>query len=292
MNDPITDLQQLGFSEYEARAYTTLLQRSPLNGYELAKQSGLPRANVYAVLQKLEERGAVVRLDTPEGTRYAPVPPEELVQRLRHHFQGILDAAQSSLSTITSSAEYDAVWNARGYQALLEHARSLLEAAQEQLLLAIWPQEAQALAATMAQAVERGVEVTTLCLAACPKECGGCQGQIYRYRVPPEQIKRWLVITADRVELLTGEIGPVQEALAVRTRHRLLVDLATWYIRHSIALAAVLRDVGGRLGSMLQPETRSVLATVGPDDQNGGWLEHMMRLVTGPSQEADSQKKE
>ena len=61
MADITALLQQLGFSEYEARAYLALLQRNPLNGYELAKVSGLPRANVYAVLQKLEsfatERG-------------------------------------------------------------------------------------------------------------------------------------------------------------------------------------------------------------------------------------------
>ena len=55
MADVIALLLQLGFSEYEARAYLALLQRNPLNGYELAKVSGLPRANVYAVLQKLED---------------------------------------------------------------------------------------------------------------------------------------------------------------------------------------------------------------------------------------------
>jgi hypothetical protein len=38
-------LQQLGFSEYEARAYLALLQQNPLNGYELAKVSGLPHKN-------------------------------------------------------------------------------------------------------------------------------------------------------------------------------------------------------------------------------------------------------
>jgi sugar-specific transcriptional regulator TrmB len=74
MADIVALLQQLGFSEYEARAYTALLQRSPLNGYELAKAAGLPRANVYAVLQKLEERNAVGRQESPTGVRYAPRP--------------------------------------------------------------------------------------------------------------------------------------------------------------------------------------------------------------------------
>ena len=87
MADITVLLQQLGFSEYEARAYLALLQRNPLNGYELAKVSGLPRANVYAVLQKLEDRGAVVRLDMPSGARYAPVTPTELTQRIASRCQ-------------------------------------------------------------------------------------------------------------------------------------------------------------------------------------------------------------
>jgi HTH-type transcriptional regulator, sugar sensing transcriptional regulator len=59
MVEATTLLQELGFGDYEARAYVTLLQRSPVSGYELAKTSGIPRANVYAVLQKLEERTTV-----------------------------------------------------------------------------------------------------------------------------------------------------------------------------------------------------------------------------------------
>src|SRR4051794_14886946 len=87
MTDAIALLQQLGFSEYEARAYLALLQRNPLNGYELAKVSGLPRANIYAVLQRLEERGAAVRLDLPNGIRYAPIAPTELTNRAATRFQ-------------------------------------------------------------------------------------------------------------------------------------------------------------------------------------------------------------
>ncbi|MCL4296717.1 MAG: hypothetical protein KJ077_13355 [Anaerolineae bacterium] len=281
-------LQQLGFSEYEARAYTALLQRSPLNGYELAKLSGLPRANIYSVLQKLEERGAVIRLDIPGGVQYAPLPAEELIQRLHSQFQETLDTAQQALNEISSPAEYEYVGNTRGYPALLEHARALLSAAQERVLVAIWPQEALNLAEPLAQAEARGVEITTLCQAACPQECGGCRGQIYRYQVAPEQQHRWLVVVPDRAEVLTGEIGPGAETLAVRTRQRLLVELATWYIRHSIALAAVVGDLGSRLGELLQAETRAILASLEISGHQEGWLEHMLRLVSGESNKTTS----
>jgi DNA-binding MarR family transcriptional regulator len=280
MIDAAALLQQLGFGEYEARAYVALLRRSPLNGYELAKASGVPRANVYGVLQKLEERGAVVRLESPAGVRYAPVPPLELTQRLGDRFQDTLAAAQRSLQELAQPAEYEYIWNARGYAVLIEHARALIDAAQERLLVAIRPPEALTLAVHMAQAEARGVEVTTLCMEGCLSECGGCRGHIHRYHVPPEQHQGWLVLVPDDAEVLAGEIGAGEDTQAVRTRQRLLVDLASWYIRHSIALAALVGDLGDRLDYLLGPEAQAALRTVGPGEQRGGWLGYMRRILS------------
>src|SRR5829696_4540142 len=120
MADRAALLQQLGFSEYEARAYLALVQRNPLNGYELAKQSGLPRANVYAVLQKLEERGAVVRLSGAAEGRYAPIPADQLTERLSRRFDEVIGTARSTLQEISGTIEQEHVWNAQGYSNLLQ----------------------------------------------------------------------------------------------------------------------------------------------------------------------------
>jgi predicted transcriptional regulator len=284
MIDTVEQLRQLGFGEYEARAYVALLQRSPMTGYELAKVSGLPRANVYAVLQKLEERSAVLRVDTPEGSRYAPVPAQELVERLQQQFEQRLETARRGLDELATPAQYETVWNARGYGVLLDHARTLIGMAEQRLLLAVWHPESQALAGAVAAADARGVRVVTLCMAGCQQECGTCQGDIHRYRVTPDEATRWLVVVPDESEVLAGEIGLAGEAQVVRTRQRLLVHLAIGYIRHSIALAALLNDAGGRLTAMVKPETRAILASIGPGGQQGDWLEYMSRLLSQSDQ--------
>jgi DNA-binding MarR family transcriptional regulator len=278
--DTVAYLRELGFSEYEARAYMALLQRSPLNGYELAKSSKLPRANIYAVLEKLVERGAVLRLDDPSGTRYAPVQPDELAQRLHRQFQSNLQAARNSLEKISAPAEHEFIWNMQGYSSLLENGRTLIDAALKDLAVALWPDQARALASHLAAAQDRGVAVTTLCLAGCTSECGNCRGRVYRYQVLPDQKTRWLVLVVDGGEVLAGEIN-AEATLAVRTRQRLLVDLTGWYIRNSIAIAAVLNDLGERLDRLIRPETRTVLESVGPAG-SGNWLEHMRYLLGRP----------
>jgi HTH-type transcriptional regulator, sugar sensing transcriptional regulator len=225
MADLTALLQQLGFGEYEVRAYLTLLQRNPLNGYELAKVSGLPRANVYVVLQKLEQRGAVIRLDMPSGARYAPVAPTELTQQLASRFQDVLSATEQALEGLATPAAAQYVWNIQGYAALINHAHALIDATQERLLVAIGRQEASVLAEPLARAESRGIAVTTLCLDACPAECGGCRGTIHRSCAAVSAAQHWLVLVSDDAEALAGEIG-LDHALAVRTRQQFQVDLA------------------------------------------------------------------
>lgn len=65
----------------------------------------------------------------------------------------------------------------------------------------------------------------------------------------------------------------------MRTRQKLQVDLTSWYIRHSMALKAVLNDLSRRPDQVLAPETRTLLQSVDSGHQRGGWLNHLRVLV-------------
>ncbi len=259
----VEQLQQLGFSQYEAQAYISLLQHNPLNGYELAKLSGIPRPNIYTVLSKLEERGAVLRMDADEGARYTPVASEELIQRLHQQFQMSLEEARKGLEGVKVSPQQEYIWNSRGYPALLDHARSFIDATEKQLYLAVWPQEAIALSENVCSAHERGVKITTLCLGGCAHPCGNCRGDIHHAQNRPERSARWLLLVPDDREVLAGEVQGEGDTLAVRTRQRLMVNLAGWYIRQSIALSNILQGFGDRFIELLDPQTLEILNLIG-----------------------------
>ena len=40
------NLAQFGFSQYESKAYIALIKKSPVTGYELAKNSGVPPSKI------------------------------------------------------------------------------------------------------------------------------------------------------------------------------------------------------------------------------------------------------
>ena len=56
----LKDMKQLGFSEYECKAYLTLLEQFPLTGYSLSKKSGIPRSRIYDVLESLAGKQMVL----------------------------------------------------------------------------------------------------------------------------------------------------------------------------------------------------------------------------------------
>ena len=274
MTSVIDQLQQLGFSEYETKTYIALLQQHPLNGYTLAKRSGVPRANIYSVLQKLEERGAVIPITVDEGVVYSPISPDDLIGRLGSRLNEVLTSAQRELKALATPIEQTYVQNVQGSDQLLEHARELIDNAHERLQIALWQPEAHVLADSLAQAQSRGVQINILCCQACPQECDGCQGSVYRYRITPDQQTHGLIVIQDDSEMLVGTTGI--NATAIRTRQPNLIEMTAWYLRHSITLAAILADMGGSLESTLRPETRRLLYGIG---QGHSWLKFIQRLV-------------
>src|SRR5699024_9496313 len=161
-DDTTTLLKQLGFTDYEARAYVSLVGADSRNGYEVAKAAGMPRANVYAVLERLVARGAARRLDNPDGVRYVAVDPERLTRRLERRHRRTLAAVEKALRTLGRARKVAPVFNLKGSEELLDQARETIEGAKTALLVAIQPPEAAALADSLREARERGVAITTL----------------------------------------------------------------------------------------------------------------------------------
>jgi DNA-binding MarR family transcriptional regulator len=277
--ESIEQLQKLGFNGSEARIYVTLLRTGPLTGYELAKASGVARPNVYGVLQKLEERGAVTRLDEQPGTRYAPLPFTELLARLRQRYELALADVEQSLTALAPADALTAITQFEGYDNLIETARHVLHGTRQTLMLAIWPEEAQALAEAVEEVEQRGVEITTLCLTGCREVCQFCRGKICRYPFGLQEADRWLLLVVDNEELLAGAAQAPAIAVGLRTRQTLLVQLTSWYIRHSMAVATLVTDLSLHLDEMMGPETREALARLLPPGSDGEWLDHMRDLL-------------
>ncbi len=266
-------LQQLGFTDYEARAYAVLVAGGELNGYALAKASGIPRANIYAVAGKLVQRGAAQRVERPAGAAYVAIEPGLLLRGMEAERRKVMDEARQALARLSRERHPPMVLNLRDRE-VLERAAQLIDASTANLRIALQPSEAAQLASRLSEARERGVAITTLCLEGCEIECGGCAGNIHRCRLAPPGGTRWLLVVGDDRAALLGYFAN-SSVTAVFTEQPLVVELTAAYIQQSTTLAILGSELAGRFEGLLSAESRRVLDGLYPA---GDFLAHMREL--------------
>lgn len=56
MKQLIQQFKTMNFSEYEAKAYISLVKQGTVTAYQVSKDSSVPRARIYDVLDNLVEK--------------------------------------------------------------------------------------------------------------------------------------------------------------------------------------------------------------------------------------------
>lgn len=275
----VEHLQALGFNESEALAYAALVQGGPMTGYQLAKASGVARPNVYAVIDRLEKRGAMTKIGVGDGVKYAALPASELLARLSSGVDAHLAAARDALSQLQSVPGHEYIWNLVGYDAVLDRAETVIAGAQKRLLIGCWSNESARLREAMVAREARGVEVMTLCVEGCRAECGGCRGDIYRYPVAAGAATRWLMVVADDREVLMGEVSPTGDAQAAHTTLPMIVAVASQYLRNTIASAEIVRSLGPKLPKLLDGDATRAIESAGLAAGGESWFKQLLSTV-------------
>ena len=158
LDELVQRLQALGFSQYEARAYCALLQKSPANGHEVAKTAGIPTSKVYETLERLRTKGAVL-VQRSEPTLWAPVPHRDLLGRLRHDMESTFTAVEQGLAQLGYEQDTALTWSLSGRGHVVDSMRRAIERARERVDAAIPTAALAELAAPLRAAAERGVAV-------------------------------------------------------------------------------------------------------------------------------------
>lgn len=82
----IDNLIAFGLTRQEAIIYTTLLTHGEMTGYEVSKETGISRSNVYAALSNLADKGAAYLIEG-DSTKYLPVNAETFTKNVLSELQ-------------------------------------------------------------------------------------------------------------------------------------------------------------------------------------------------------------
>jgi HTH-type transcriptional regulator, sugar sensing transcriptional regulator len=243
MEDLLANLQKLGFSQYESRAYVSLLQNPEVTAYELARHSGIPPSKIYEVVERLLAKELVTTLGLGGHPKYVALEPGHAVERYRRSYDLVLDTLATQLENLYAGEKgSDAyVWNLVDREDIETKAVQLIKSAQSEVLVAVWASELSALEPHLAEADGRGVAVA-LCLYG---DADPGFGVVYNHVTDPvvlrDQGARRMVLVADRGEALIGYYPEVGEVTAVWSANRGFVQMAYDYIRHDIWVVKLVR---------------------------------------------------
>lgn len=162
MMDTFSFFTSLGFTEYEAKVYLALLDHNPATGYQISKQSGVPRSMVYEALGRLNQRGAVLRADEGRANLYRPIPPDALLDRIEHEHHQVVGELRKRLKRKTSIEGEDLIWRISGRSAIISYAIQMIQQAQKEIYTLLHDADFQVLQSQLAEGTDRGVKVAAV----------------------------------------------------------------------------------------------------------------------------------
>jgi sugar-specific transcriptional regulator TrmB len=241
----VEQLVTVGMSGYEAKAYVALVSAGkPLNGYEVAKRSGVPRSTVYETLTKLTARGAAfeVRIDS-DAVSYIALPPETLLSRLRREFADNIDLLDMSLRSLAEPVQR-ITHHIDDTAAVRERAHDMINGARQELYLSAWGEDLTLLEPDLVAAQRRSVEVYLIRYGDSDFEVGHTYRHIFPKVVSRRVGTRLMALVCDcSAVLITG--GDGDGVTGLYSDDPAVVLVALEFIRHDIA-AQVLIDRYGR----------------------------------------------
>ena len=165
--DEYSNLKDLGFSQYEATCYMTLVGNHPVNGSQLSKISGIARSRIYDVLRNLISKGYVIEVNSGQ---YAPLPSDEVIRRLKRNFNSNIKVFEEKIAAASQKNDFEFVWTITGYENVMEKAIEMIKNAETEIYVRLFPKAYKHLDQYLIQADKRGVNIRYIAMGKTAKK--------------------------------------------------------------------------------------------------------------------------
>lgn len=136
----VESLKSLGLTKYEALVYVALLQASGATATEIHELSGVPRASVYPVLERLSQK-QLISVSNTSPKRFNPERPDEAIESLLRSVESDAARAKKILNTIYSQSsridrgDQELIWSIHGDVHIRARLLEILQGAEESILI-------------------------------------------------------------------------------------------------------------------------------------------------------------
>ncbi len=246
----VSDLQRLGFSEYEARTYLSLLRTQPATAYEISKQSGLPRANTYGALENLTKKRAVQPI-SENPVKYAPIDPSTLLDRVASDVGSVCGRLKERLARIDVGEQTDVVWNISGQEQIERKIDELIAGAHRHVWIKASTEVLHRHTRQLERAAARGVELVFVVFGQDVAFLNfGPKCRVYLHEgngIRMGGADNLFTITSDYRIALTANV--TDELTGAYTTNESVLRMAETLIRHDFYMAEIMSRFGAEIES-------------------------------------------
>lgn len=267
----VSNLVELGFTQYEARAYVGLLGKEPMTGYALSNATGIPQPKVYETLRRLTRKGIAVAIEG-EPAKFVVLPPAQVLWRLDIEFRRRLADAELELMR---ESQTDGEPQFRFFRSLdkwteIEHlAIELIDSAARHIYVSMNCATPGAIVEALQRADARGVQSDVLYFGAVELDIkngrsvrhASTDGVVYRHHQARHLA---VVVDASQVVWALAESGETWEAIT--GDDRLVVALVKGYVRHDIYVQQIAQDLGSSLTERYGPGLKDLVRAQRDDE--------------------------
>lgn len=240
MNNLIQQLKNMNFNEYEAKAYISLVKLGTVSAYQISKDSGVPRARIYDILDNLVEKGIVIKEEIDETMQYSPLSVEVFLQKVQSNWQDNFQSVSSSLKQLERSdhSPSNRVMTLKDSAMILSYCQALLKKARKRIIISMWDDMYSLLKNDLEEAAKR-VNIKGLTIHV-ENPVGSINSHRPTQFTETPSSERWFILSIDAQEMI---YGPSIEArnIAFYTNDPVHIYLLEDYIWHDVLVNRIVK---------------------------------------------------
>jgi sugar-specific transcriptional regulator TrmB len=223
-------MTEFNLTRQEATIYVALLREGELNGYEVAKVTGISRSNTYNSLAALVDKGGAYAMEG-QAVKYSPVSLEEFcdnqIRKLNQSKSEIMKLAPEKRK------EVEGYITIKGEKHIMNKARQMILEAKERVYLSASDQVLKVLIFDVKDAMKRGIKMVLITNPTFTLE-----GAIVHHL---KKSSYQIGLIADSVNVLTGDIEEGEDSTCLYSQKKNLVDLFKESMKNEIKLIEITK---------------------------------------------------
>ena len=251
----IEKLQKFGLNQYEAKAYAALLKTGTANAYAICKESGIPRARIYDVMEAITERGLAMLEESSEKVKcYTPVPTKVFLDRIKDEWESDYEDVKNKLNELETQEKVQEIYvfTVKGKKNILAYCRQLLKEADHHVILSVWSNMYEQLLPELKQCKGRGCKIAGIGheienpIEGIEQHCDD------KLHNTVENVP-WFILSVDGRKLLYGYSVEADKD-AFYTEDSTHIYLMEEYMLHDIIINRLIKEerMKNRLASMME----------------------------------------